>query len=83
MLSLLFRRAVADVALVGGIEGMAAQRMELLALVELAADPLAQLLVDQPREDEVRLDQPPVSWRARASGLRRELDSSRERSWWW
>ncbi|MGB0091278.1 MAG: hypothetical protein WBP81_01875 [Solirubrobacteraceae bacterium] len=40
LLGLLFRRAVADVALVG-VEEMAAQRVELLAFVELAANPLA------------------------------------------
>src|SRR4051794_14687369 len=59
---------LADVPLVG-VEERAAQRVQLLALAELAADSPAELLVAQPGEDEVRVDQPPYSCSARASGL--------------
>ena len=59
MACLLLGRAVADVAFVG-VEDGAAQRVERLALVELAPNPGAELLVGKPRQDEVGLDQPAV-----------------------
>jgi hypothetical protein len=72
---LLLGDAVADVTFVG-VEEEPAQGVELLAFVELAADAPAELLVDEPGEHEVRLDQPPVFLQrsgervAAASGLR-------------
>jgi hypothetical protein len=59
LLGLLLGGPLLDVPFVG-VEDGAAQGVELLALVELPTDPLAELLVGQPGEDEVRLDQPPV-----------------------
>jgi hypothetical protein len=55
LLGLLLGGALADVSLVG-VEDRASERVQLLALVELAADPAAQLLIAEPCEDEVRLD---------------------------
>jgi len=59
LLALLVRRALANVSFVG-VEDRAAQRMELLAFVELATDAGAELLVGEPRQDEVRLDKASV-----------------------
>ena len=43
-----------------GVEDRAPEGVELLAFVELPADPGAKLLVGEPGEDEVRLDEAPV-----------------------
>ena len=59
MAGLLLGGAVADVAFVG-VEEEPAQGVELFAFIELATDTPAELLVDEPGEREVRLDQPPV-----------------------
>jgi hypothetical protein len=55
----LIGRALPDGALVG-VEDGAAQRVELLAFVELAADAAAELFVGEPGEHEVGLDESPV-----------------------
>jgi Domain of unknown function (DUF4158) len=52
-------RALADVPFVG-VEDGASQRVQLLAFVELATDPGAELFVGEPGENEVGLGQPPV-----------------------
>ncbi len=43
-----------------GVEDGASEGVQLLALVELPSHPGTELLVGQPLENEVRLDQPPV-----------------------
>ena len=53
LFGLLLGSALTDVAFVG-VEGRAAQRVQLLALVELATDATAEFLVGEPVEYEVR-----------------------------
>jgi hypothetical protein len=59
LLTLLLGRSLPDMALVG-VEDCAAQGAELLALVQLTAEPSAELLVGEPVQHEVRLDQPAI-----------------------
>jgi hypothetical protein len=59
LLLLLVGVAVPRLAFVG-VEQDAPQPVEVLALVQLPPVPSAELLVAEPFEDEVRLDQPPV-----------------------
>ena len=70
--SLLVGRALADVPFVC-VEDGAAQRVQLLAFVELAADAGAELFVGEPRSTKLVLVSRPYSCRAWASGLRRAV----------
>jgi hypothetical protein len=74
LFALLFRGALPDVPLVG-VEDRPPERVELLALVQLSPDAGSQLLVGEPIEHEVCLDQPAVllqrlsEWVAPRTGL--------------